>query len=95
MSTAGSRRHMGRVAALGCIVCSECGFGEDTPAQVHHIKIEVGMAQRESDWLTIPLCVEHHTGKTGLHSLQKGEFYRRYDHTELDLLALVLARLMP
>ena len=51
------------------------------------------MAQRESDFLTLPLCPEHHTGATGVHSLSRRDFYRRYDHTELDLLALVIERL--
>jgi hypothetical protein len=84
---------MSRVAELGCIVCSECGYGEGTPAQLHHPRIEVGGAQRESDWLVLPLCPEHHTGKTGVHGMGRANFYLHYGVTEVDLLAAVTARL--
>lgn len=81
-----SQRHMGRVAALGCILCRHMGLGE-TPAQVHHLEEETGAAQRQDDFLTIPLCPEHHTGATGVHTLKKAGIYRRYGVSELDLLA--------
>ena len=48
-----AQRHMGRVAALGCILCRRFGLGE-TPAQVHHLEEETGASQRQDDWLTIP-----------------------------------------
>ena len=51
-------RHMGRVAALGCIACRMLGHGESVAA-VHHIR--EGRIAR-NDFLTIPLCPEHHTG---------------------------------
>ena len=60
MSTAS--RHMGRVAAVGCIVCLELGH-RDTPAEVHHI----GDSADRSDFLTIPLCQIHHRGPNGYH----------------------------
>ncbi len=53
-----AKRHMGRVAALGCIACRRLGLGESIAA-VHHIR--EGRIAR-NDWLTIPLCPEHHTG---------------------------------
>ena len=81
-----SQRHMGHVAALGCILCRHMGLGE-TPAQVHHLEEETGAAQRQDDFLTIPLCPEHHTGATGVHTLKKAGIYRRYGVSELDLLA--------
>lgn len=56
-----SQRHMGRVAALGCIICHHMGLGE-TPAVVHHLEEDTGAAQRQDDFLTIPLCPEHHVG---------------------------------
>jgi hypothetical protein len=31
--------------------------------------IHAGMAQKNSDWLAIPLCIYHHTGKAGIHSV--------------------------
>lgn len=80
---------MARVAALGCILCRYLNYGE-TPAQVHHIREEQGAAQRASDFLTVPLCPEHHTGGTGLHGLGRRAFERRYKLSELDLLAMTL-----
>ena len=41
----------------------------------------------------MPLCPEHHTGKTGLHGLGTRAFERTYGLSELDLLALTLERL--
>ena len=90
--TASESRHMGRVAALGCVVCRNLGFGE-TPAQVHHIREGVGAAQRAPNWLTIPLCPEHHTGQSGYHTLRAAAFERMYGATELDLLAQTLDEL--
>ena len=45
MSTKAEKRHMGRVASLGCYLCRQLGYGE-TPAQVHHVREGQGMAQR-------------------------------------------------
>lgn len=84
--------HMGRVAALGCILCIILGYGA-TPAQVHHIRMEQGAAQRASDYLTCPLCQEHHTGDSGIHGLGRRAFERVYGLSELDLLAITLALL--
>ena len=49
-ATAAEKRHMGRVAALGCILCDHLGLGA-TPAQVHHIREGQGMSQRANDYL--------------------------------------------
>lgn len=90
-----AKRHMGRVAALGCILCRVHFFVEGEPANVHHIREGQGGAQRASDFLTIPLCPEHHTGSSGIHGLGVRGFYTRYRLTELDLLAMTLELLEP
>lgn len=92
MSSAASKRHMGDVAALGCILCRNQG-NPWTPAQVHHIREGVGASQRQSDFLTVPLCLEHHTGAGGLHGLGVRGFYTRYKLDELDLLAMTIEAL--
>lgn len=89
MSSLAGKRHMGRVARAGCVLCRRLGLGE-SPAQVHHIREEQGASQRSSDWLTIPLCHEHHVGQSGIHGLGRKEFERRYKSTELDLLSETL-----
>lgn len=75
-----------KVAAIGCILCRHLDLGE-TPAMLHHVREGQGMSQRASDWLVVPLCREHHQGKTGIHG---SEFYQRFKMDELDLLALTI-----
>lgn len=83
---------MGRVAELGCVLCRHLGF-DGTPAEVHHIREGQGAAQRASDFLTVPLCPEHHRGGTGLHGLGTKAFERTYKLSELDLLAMTVEAL--
>lgn len=90
--TAAERRHMGCVAALGCILCDHLGLGA-TPAQVHHLREGQGASQRASNFLTVPLCREHHVGNSGLHGLGVKAFERTYGLSELDLLAMTIERL--
>lgn len=89
MTTAAAKRHMGRVAGAGCMLCRHLGLGQSA-AEVHHIREEQGAAQRASDFLTVGLCPEHHRGGTGIHGLGRKAFERRYKLTELDLLAMTL-----
>lgn len=93
MSAKGSR-HMGKVAAVGCILCRHLGYGY-SPAEVHHLKEECGAGQRQSDFIVAPLCPEHHRGGAGLHGLGRKAFERTYRLTELDLLALTLEAMTP
>ena len=51
------------------------------------------MGQRASNFLTIPLCPEHHQGASGIHGLGAKAFERTYRMNELDLLALTIEQL--
>lgn len=84
MSTKAEKRYMNRVAELGCVVCRMLGYGS-TPAQLHHVREGQGMAQRAQNWLVIPLCPEHHQGKTGVHGDRSAMRQLKVD--ELDLLS--------
>ena len=71
-ATAAERRHMAWVAEQGCAVC-QC------PAQVHHIT-EMGSGRITRDnFLVIGLCLSHHTGRWGIHSLSRVGFAELYD----------------
>lgn len=85
---AAGRRYMGRVAALGCMLCRRLGYGP-TQAEVHHLRDGAGMQQRASDWLSMPLCPEHHRGARGVHGDRSA--LRQAGVTELDLLADTVA----
>jgi len=52
---------------------------------VHHIREGQGMSQRASNWLTIPLCPQCHTGPMGVHGDKT--MLRVKKTTELELLA--------
>jgi len=83
-ATKAEKDHMGRVAGLGCLVCG-------MPAEVHHIRDGVGMSQRSSNYLTVPLCYEHHRGSLSIHG-SKRTFEGLYG-SEMDLLAETIKRL--
>lgn len=83
--SAAEKAHLSRVAALGCILCRRIGYS-DTPAEIHHPRAGTGMGLRASNWDAIPLCPEHHRGKTGLHGLGTKGFVRHWNITEHELL---------
>ena len=60
------KKHMARVAELGCIVCRNTGYGYSI-AEVHHIREGAGMGKRASNFDTIPLCPNHH--RNGGHGI--------------------------
>ena len=77
--------HMGLVAELPCACCG------NSPVQVHHIREGQGMAQRASNWLTVPLCVGCHTGPYGVHGDKSRMRARK--QSEMDWLADTIERL--
>ena len=81
--TAAERRHLDRVASLGCLIC-------DQPANVHHIREGQGIAQRDH-FLTIPLCYDHHQGALSIHGNRR-QFIAMFG-TELNLLSQTIKRL--
>ena len=83
-------RHLSRVAELGCALCRRMGYSE-TPAQIHHPRINVGMGKKASNWLAIPLCQSHHLGEHGIHG-DRADF-RNAGVDELNLLADVYEQL--
>ena len=83
-TNAAERRHLGRVAALGCVVCG-------APGEVHHIREGQGLSQRASHYLTICLCLDHHRGDLSIHKTKR-QFENIYGD-ELILLAKTIERL--
>jgi hypothetical protein len=79
-------RHMGAVAALGCVICRRFLDAGYVQAEVHHI----GDSSEKSDYLTIPLCPEHHRGATGFHGMGERAFNRTYKTSEIELLGMTI-----
>ena len=82
--TKDERKYLSMVAELGCAVCRRIGY-EGTPAEIHHPRAGVGMGRRSSNSAAIPLCPEHHRGKTGVHGLGTKGFPKHWGFTEEDL----------
>ncbi len=63
-------RHWERLRTLGCIVCR--GYGP----HIHHagggsmksVGVHKAKGLKNSDWLVLPLCENHHTGFEGIHT---------------------------
>ena len=83
--SAANIRHMGKVAQLPCACCGATGV------HVHHIRDGQGMAQRASDFLTIPLCPDCHVGPLGVHGDKT--MMRIHKLSELDMLADTIRKL--
>jgi hypothetical protein len=75
-----AEKYMQRVRELGCLICGR-------PASAHHIREE----RIKNDYLTIPLCPDHHTGPFSIH-MSKRQF-ESVCGSELDLLAETIKRL--
>jgi hypothetical protein len=84
-STVAEKKYMSKVAAIGCILCKRIGY-EGTPAELHHPRRGTGMGQRASHYDVLPLCPEHHRGKTGIHGLGTKGFPKHWGFDEADLL---------
>ncbi len=80
--TAAEKRHLGKVAALGCII-DDC----HNPANVHHIRTQ----RIKNHFLTIPLCREHHQGAFSIHNCQRN--FEKTFGSELHLLAQTIEKL--
>jgi hypothetical protein len=79
------KKHMNRVAELGCVVCWRMSGVMGTPAQLHHPREGQGGAQRGSNWLVIPLCPYHHVVPHGIHGDRTDMKILKVD--EMDLLS--------
>ena len=66
-------------AQLPCACCGQ------KPVQLHHLRNGVGMSQRNSHLMVIPLCPDCHQGDNGLHGDRSR--LRLYKRTETDMLA--------
>ena len=89
MTTLKEKKHMSRVAELGCAVCRRMGY-QGTPAELHHPRRGTAAGRRSSHMDVIPLCPEHHRGSTGLHGLGTKGFEAHYGYDEASLLAETL-----
>lgn len=73
-ATAAESRYLAIVARVPCVICTR--FGQTGQrVEIHHVA--AGSSQR-SHWLVVPLCTEHHRGKSGLHGIGTKAFCALY-----------------
>lgn len=77
--------HKGKLAALGCMACLRIhGPHAPGPVELHHLRTG-GWGKGEYTTL-IPLCINHHRGREGVHGMGTKAFDRAYGFTQQDLL---------
>ena len=89
--TKDEKAHKNAVASLGCAVCWRI-YGPHEPAgvELHHLRTG---GWGKGDYKTlIPLCPEHHRGKTGVHGLGTKGFAKHYGFDQQELLDWTLVR---
>ena len=87
MATVTEKKYLDEVADHGCIVCRNLGYG-DTPAEIHHLRSGMGGGQRNSNFIIIPLCAEHHRNGGYGTAYHAGRSAFEANHgTEMQLLA--------
>ena len=88
-ATAKEKRHLNKVASMGCIVCVNLEHGE-TPAEIHHIGNGT-MGKRANNYEAIALCPIHHrTGGVGVAVHAGRESFEANFGTEQELLLQTL-----
>lgn len=81
------RQYLEAIKNLPCALCSAY-----PPSSAHHLRDGMGIAQKNSDYLTIPLCYDCHQGKNGLHGDRA--LFNIHKENELSLLAKTIKRMM-
>lgn len=68
-----NKAHLDKIRGMPCCICGN-------EAAPHHIvgHGESIMGNKAPDSLCMPLCVNHHTGKDGIHTIGLKEFESRY-----------------
>lgn len=85
-ATKAEKKHMNKVASMGCLVCVNLELGE-TEAEIHHIG-NGATGMRASNYEVIPLCHTHHrTGGYGVAVHQGRVQWESNFGTEQELLA--------
>lgn len=88
--TKDEKQHKSKLAQLGCMACLRIhGAHEAGPVELHHLRTGGwGKGKGVDRYMgMIPLCVEHHTGMSGIHGMGTKAFDSYYPFTQRDLLA--------
>ena len=81
-----------KIGSMSCVCCSLLDMDQETKTEVHHVNEDKGKSQRAGHYCVIPLCVDCHTGRYGIHGDKT--FLRLLKCTEMDLLNETLRRVI-
>lgn len=81
-----------KLADMSCLICEGIhGRHEGGHVELHHLRTG---GWGKGDYKTlIPLCINHHRGKEGIHTLGTKAWERHFDVSQADLLNQILARM--
>lgn len=79
--SAASKRYLGLIHRLPCVVCQHCYGQMVNAAEAHHIEFIRGT---HSDFATVPLCHKCHDA---MHHLRRRAFYLAHKIDDVRLLA--------
>jgi len=70
-------QHKAKLASMGCMVCLKLhGPHEPGPVELHHLR---SGGWGKGNYLTlIPLCINHHRGREGVHGMGTKAWERVY-----------------
>lgn len=84
--------HKGKVAELGCAMCFHLyGPHDPAPVELHHLRS--GGWGKGSYKTLIPLCVNHHRGREGIHHIGTKLWEREFGVTQQQLLDWTIERI--
>lgn len=75
------------IHGLPCVVCFLQTGQRRYGVEAHHLE---SVRDDLSDWLEVPLCLEHHKGPNGVHGLSRRGFYTRYNLDDGALIACTI-----
>ncbi len=92
MTTKAERNHKAALADMACLICERIhGQHPGGNVELHHLR---SGGWGRGDYTTlIPLCVNHHRGREGIHTLGTKAWERKFDVSQTDLLELVKDRM--
>ncbi len=62
--TKDEKNWLNKISNFGCVVCRKHYEIDDAPpANCHHIRQGMGAGQKNSHYMVLPLCWEHHQGQ--------------------------------
>ena len=89
--TKSEKQHKAKLADMACLICERIhGQHPGGNVELHHLRTG-GWGKGDYSTL-IPLCVNHHRGSEGIHTLGTKAWERAFDVSQKDLLEVVRER---